>query len=80
MNIIQRATKIIGITRLAKACGVSLTAVQKWGLKGSLPRTEWTGETNYAGIIEKMSNGQVTKDELLKVTPGSANRIDFTDN
>lgn len=32
----------------AKACGVSRQAVDKWIAKGSLPRTDYTGETSHA--------------------------------
>jgi len=32
----------------AKACGVSRQAIDKWIDRGSLPRTDYSGETNYA--------------------------------
>ena len=37
-----------GVIQAAKVCGVSRQAVDKWLAKGSLPRTEYTGETRYA--------------------------------
>lgn len=53
-----------GQVRVAKACGVSQPAVSGWINRG-LPRTDWTGETNYAGAIERLTNGVITKDWLL---------------
>lgn len=35
----------------AKVCGVKRQAVDKWIAKGSLPRTEYTGETDYASRL-----------------------------
>lgn len=35
----------------AKACGVSVRAVYKWLHNESLPRTDYTGETNYAQVL-----------------------------
>lgn len=37
-----------GIGAAAKACERSYQALNKWRLAGCLPRTEYTGETNYA--------------------------------
>lgn len=37
-----------GVANAAAACGVSQRAVYKWLTAESLPRTEYTGETNYA--------------------------------
>ena len=44
----------------ALACSVSRQSVDKWVAKGSLPRTEYTGETRYAERIAAAaaSNGQ----------------------
>lgn len=36
-----------GARAAAEACGVSVRAVYKWIAADSLPRTEYTGETNY---------------------------------
>lgn len=49
--------------RLAKP--VSYQAVKKWEAKGRLPRTEWTGETAYAAAIELITEGKVSRSELL---------------
>lgn len=65
MNLISTAISIIGLHELAAECSVTYQAVQRWKKNGCLPRTEWTGETNYSEIIEKLTKGQVTKKQLL---------------
>ncbi|MDW2310601.1 hypothetical protein [Vibrio sp. 1075] len=39
----------------------------KWCEKGCLPRTEYTGETNYAEKIEALSEGRYKKEDLLSL-------------
>lgn len=65
-NLITEAINTVGLSNLARACKVSHQAVRKWEAAGRLPRTEWTGETNYAQIFEFESNGRVTRDQLLQ--------------
>lgn len=48
---LDRAVAAIGIQGAAQACGVSYHAARKWVQSGRLPRTEWTGETDYAGVL-----------------------------
>jgi len=55
--------RIGGPYAMSKACGVSNTTALRWKARGGLPRTEWTGETHYAEIIEAAT--QITKAELL---------------
>lgn len=61
-----------GPAKVAAACGLkSYQAVRKWEANG-LPRTEWTGETSYAGIIAKLCKNndrpQFNKTLLLKLS------------
>ncbi len=65
---LSEAIRLLGLSRLAKELGVTYQAVRKWEAKRRLPRTEWTGETNYAERIEQLSSGRVTKQQLLEVT------------
>ena len=60
---------------LSRVCGVTNTSVHRWKKKGALPRTEWTGETRYAELIEAATNGAVTKAELLSCPPQRKPRI-----
>lgn len=63
MNV-SEIIKGVGLTRIAQACAVSPSAVHKWKSQNRLPRTEWTGETQYAVKIAALHGG-VTVAELL---------------
>lgn len=54
--------KIVG-----PACGVSYQAALKWYRKGRLPRTEWTGETKYATVLEQLTDGKYKAREILQM-------------
>ncbi len=40
-----------GIGAAAKVCSRSYQALNKWRQAGSLPRTDYTGETTYAALL-----------------------------
>ena len=65
MNDLDRAVDLLGLQPLARLCGVSYQAVRKWQRAGRMPRTEWTGETDYAHRIEAATEGAVTRARLL---------------
>lgn len=64
-----------GVSRI---CGVSNTSALRWKKKGTLPRTEWTGETQYAAKIEAATQGAVTQAELLSCPPQRMRRKSST--
>ena len=64
-NLISKAIEIVGICKLANACGVRYQSIYKWEAKGRVPRTDWTGETDYASRIEEATKGAVTRAQLL---------------
>lgn len=66
---LQRAIDQIGLQPLAKELGVTYVAIRKWQAVGRLPRTEWTGETDYAERIARLMDGSVTKKQLLAPWP-----------
>lgn len=66
MNPIQRAVIAVGGRTIASSLlGISYVAVRKMSEKGVLPRTDYTGETNYAHILAANSGGKVTEAWLL---------------
>lgn len=58
--------KLGGKSQIAQWCGVTFQAVVKWEKRDKFPRTEYTGETNYAKTISEKSNGLYSVDFLLK--------------
>ena len=65
-NPIKEAVVLLGgCATTGRLCGVSGKAVIKWCAKGRLPRTEWTGETDYATRISAALKGRVSKKRLL---------------
>ncbi|MBM2884071.1 helix-turn-helix domain-containing protein [Chromobacterium phragmitis] len=69
MNLITQAIELVGLQPLAQSCGVTYQAVRKWEKRNRLPRTDWTGETNYAAAIEAVTEGAITKKALLTAVP-----------
>lgn len=68
MLSIEEPIKGVGITEVAKACGVSERAVYKWLKNGFLPKTEFFGKTKYAKTIEGISQGKYLAQDLLDVS------------
>lgn len=78
MNLIETAIATVGgITAFTRALNeriekpVTYQAVRKWAAKGHLPRTEWTGETQYAAAIELITERKIAKEQLLAHLPGA---------
>ncbi len=67
LNMLREAITSIGVQKISNRCKVSVRAVYKWCEKGVLPRTEYTGETNYAEQIETLSEGKYSKEQLLNI-------------
>lgn len=52
MSALKEAVQDVGGAKAAaRACGVSVRAVYKWIAADALPRTEYTGETNYVASL-----------------------------
>ena len=65
IEILKKAIdKAGGIRAVADEVELSYEAVRKWYKKG-LPRTEWTGETQYAKAIASMTDGEFSEDDIL---------------
>ena len=66
MNSVKKAVIAVGgAAEAAKICNVSPRAVYKWLASGSLPRTDYTGETNYAELLATAARGAFTAESLL---------------
>ena len=68
METLEVAIKGVGISEVAKACGVSERAVYKWLKNGFLPKTEFFGKSSYAERIEEISGGKFNAIEILEVS------------
>lgn len=66
---IESAIELCGLGGLSKELGVSGQAIRKWQRARRMPRTEWTGETQYSQAIEKLTGGAVTRALLLAPWP-----------
>lgn len=67
MSALRYAIDTIGgVAECARICGITDRAVYKWLRRGSLPRTEYTGETQRAERMAAASNGAFTAAWLLK--------------
>ena len=51
---VQEVCRKLGQTAVAAACDVKQPSVAQWLTRG-FPRTEWTGETDYATSIENLA-------------------------
>lgn len=65
---LSQAIKAVGVLATSIACGCSQRAIYKWMEKGSLPRTDFTGETNYAEQIAGASQGKFSADLIKKIS------------
>ena len=63
---LKTAINSVGLVKTSSLLNVSYQVIQRWLHKGMLPRTEFTGETNYSELIEKATGGSVTAKELLE--------------
>ncbi|MGX1958415.1 Cro/Cl family transcriptional regulator [Serratia proteamaculans] len=60
--------RAVRVSVVAEACGLTPKAIYKWMERGSLPRTEFTGETNYAERIARSSGGRYSASEIRRIS------------
>ena len=77
-NVVTRVIEIVGISKLTKACGLaSRNAIKTWEKSGRIPID---AETDYPGIIERATSGQITRVDIWRgqidtLKPGVVYRI-----
>lgn len=59
--------KSVRVSVVADVCGLTPKAIYKWLERGSLPRTEFTGETEYADKIAKASGGKYSASQIRRI-------------
>ncbi len=75
LNTLRKAINMIPgkVNGAAAACDVSIRAVYKWINSGRLPRTDYTGETEYAQKLADASGSAFTAAWLLDATLKDSN-------
>lgn len=63
-KILTKAAKPRGdLSRMARECGITNQAYLRWMRLGRFPRTDFTGETDYAGTIARLTGND--RDRML---------------
>lgn len=68
MSTVSSAIRHIGLTPLANRLGFRPSAIFKWQDSNRLPQSELAGTTNYAEVIEEMTEGKYTAEQLIAAT------------
>ncbi len=68
-SALNKTYKIIKKSHLAVKLGVRYQSIDNWITKNRLPDTEYSGRTNYALQIERITEGRVTVEDLLNYRP-----------
>ncbi|WP_418338421.1 hypothetical protein [Pseudomonas citronellolis] len=63
-----------GAIAVARACGKSRQAVDKWVRSNQLPRTEYTGETDYAVRIADLAKARGEEVDPLELRSSATPR------
>lgn len=75
MSAIKEAVQSVGGAKAAaKACGVSVRAIYKWIAADALPRTEYTGETDYVAQLAQAAASRGKPFDLNRLKAAAAPR------
>lgn len=76
-ELLLRASRVLGgVSKLAAALGVQYQSIYGWATRGSLPASEWTGQTRYALDIDRITQGEVSAVDLLRHKPPARRRTE----
>lgn len=67
-NLVASAINQIGLSKLGRRLQCQPSNIQRWRDAGRLPQTDLCGLTNYASVIEEMTQGKYKAAELLEAT------------
>ncbi|WHP46397.1 hypothetical protein QMO40_07110 [Mannheimia bovis] len=68
MNDLKQIIESIGsVLKVSELLGVSHSAIHRWLIANALPRTEWTGETDYAQRLSDALGGKLSKTQILEI-------------
>lgn len=70
----ESINKVGGVANAAAVCGVSQRAIYKWLTAAALPRTEYTGETDYAVRLAAVAAERGTPFDAAWLLAGAAPR------
>lgn len=62
----QVVREIGGQVKAGEACGVTAAVIGRWIKQQHLPRTDYTGETDYAGALSKATEGKFSREWILE--------------
>lgn len=68
LNPVTSAIRHIGLSKLARRLRCQPSNIQRWRDAGRLPQTDLCGLTDYASVIEEMTEGKYKAVELLEAT------------
>lgn len=66
-NLTDIINAVGGIPMASQICSITNTAIRKWVITNTLPRTEWTGETDYAQRLSDALGGKLSKAQILEI-------------
>jgi DNA-binding transcriptional regulator YdaS (Cro superfamily) len=74
---LRRAITIVGgQLPTARKLGLAQPSVARWWKRGTLPATDWSGQTQYAEALERLTSGAVTVSEL-RPFPRPRGRVEY---
>lgn len=71
---LKKAVNMIGLTPMSHKLDVTYQAINGWIDRNRMPDTEYSGRTQYAVKIQKMTDGKVTVSKILGHVPVAAQR------